>query len=349
KNRVIGGQQQFDWDPFKGNHVITGLSFEESSQYDVRQLANYNPTTGAPLASVQEVLSWNRDTTRQIWALYLQDEWQLPGRVNLTAGVRNDHYSDFGNTVNPRAGLVWSFLENTDLKLLYGKAFRAPNFQELYNINNPAQLGNPDLKPELIETYEAGLAWRLNRFFAANLNFFYSMIDDQIDVDPTATPAPTYANIRNSKTQGIELGLNGAYETDLSWMLSYAYQDPRNADTDRPLPYVPSQRATGSVNYALSQYVNLHTDVLWTGPRPRDKGDSRPEAPSYTTVDLAVTLKNFYKTLEIQTSVRNLFDQRYTDPDTSGGAVNLAGTGPKVPYDFPREGISGFVTVSYRF
>ena len=39
----------------------------------------------------------------------------------------------------------------------------------------------------------------------------------------------------------------------------------------------------------------------------------------------------------------------YKDPDTSGGAVNLAGTGPKVPGDFPCEGISGFLTVSYRF
>jgi iron complex outermembrane receptor protein len=70
---------------------------------------------------------------------------------------------------------------------------------------------------------------------------------------------------------------------------------------------------------------------------------------SYTTVDLAVTLKNFFETLEIQAMVRNLFDQRYKDPDTSGGALNLAGTGPKVPGDFPREGISFFVSAAYRF
>jgi iron complex outermembrane receptor protein len=64
--------------------------------------------------------------------------------------------------------------------------------------------------------------------------------------------------------------------------------------------------------------------------------------PSYTTVDLAVTLKNFFNTLEIQATVRNLFDQRYKDPDTSGGAA-------KIPGDFPREGITAFVTASYRF
>jgi len=347
-DRTIGCQQQFDWNSFTGNHLIAGISFEEMQQSAVRQLTNYNPTTGAPLAFVQEVANWNRDATRQIWAVFLQDEWQLPAGVNLTAGVRGDHFSDFGNTVNPRVGLVWSFLENADLKLLYGQAFRAPNFQELYDINNPVVVGNPSLKPERITTYEAGPAWRLNRFFAASLTYFHSTIDDQIGWDTSTTPYVN-ANIGKSETQGVELGLNGALWTDLYWKLSYAWQDPRNADTDERLPYVPSQRASGSVNYALTRYVNLHTDVLWTGPRPRDVGDSRPEMPSYTTIDLAVTLKNFYKTLEVQTTVRNLFDQRYKDPDTSGGAVNLAGTGPKVPNDFPREGISGFVTASYRF
>jgi iron complex outermembrane receptor protein len=342
KDRTVGGELQVDWDVFKGNHLIAGVSFEELRQYDVRQLANFDPTTGAPLASVQEVVNWNKDANRQIIAAYIQDEWQLPAQVNLTGGLRYDHYSDFGDTLNPRVGLVWSFLENADMKLLYGQAFRAPNFQELYNINNPAQLGNPDLKPEQIQTCEAGLAWRFSRFFAANVNYFNSTIKNQIDVDSTAAPSPTYANLHKSKIQGVELGGSGAFGTDIYWKLSFVYQNPRNADTDQRLPNVPSQRASGSVNYALSKYVNLHSDVLWTGPRPRPQGDTRPEMPDYTTVDLAITLKNFFRTLEIQATIHNLFDQSYKDPDTSG-AKNL------VPGDFPREGISGFVTASYRF
>ena len=351
KDGTFGSELQVDWDVFKGNHLIAGFSFEELQQYDVHQLTNFNPETGAPLGSVQEVANWNKNATRQIFATYLQDEWQLQKQVNLTTGVRYDHYSDFGDTVNPRVGLVWSFLDNADLKLLYGQAFRAPNFQELYNINNPVLVGNPKLKPEQIHTYEAGLAWRFNRFFAANLNYFYSYIYDQIGWVPTTTPSTpaVNANIGNSVTQGIELEANGAYGTGLHWKFSYTYQDPRNADNDQRLPYVPSQRVNAAVNYALTKYVNLHTDVLWTGTRPRDIGDTRPKMPAYATVDLAATIKNFYKTLEIQATVRNLFDARYKDPDTSGGDVNVAGTGPKVPGDFPREGISAVVTASYRF
>jgi len=352
KDRTIGGELQVDWDVFKGNHLIAGFSFDTTRQYDVRQQANFNPLTFSPYATVQDVANWNKDVTRDIWALYLQDEWQLPYRISLTAGVRYDHYSDFGDTVNPRVGLVWSFLDNADLKLLYGQAFRAPNFQELYNINNPALLGNPKLKPEKIQTYEAALGYRLNRYLGASLNYFYSIIDDQIDVAATVTidpvtqqpvpGTPTYANIGKSVTQGIELGLNGDITNELSWKAGYAWQDPRDDKTGRRLPYTPSHRASGSLNYAPAKFVNLHTDIHWTGPRPRTAADTRAEAADYTTVDLAATFKKFYKTMEIQAVVHNLFDRRYTDPDTSGAAKSIPG-------DFPREGISAFVTASYKF
>jgi outer membrane receptor for ferrienterochelin and colicin len=116
KNRTIGGELQVDWDLFKGNHLIAGISFEDMHQFDVKQLANFNPLTGAPLSSVQEVANWNKNATRQIFAAYLQDEWKLPAQINLTAGLRYDHYSDFGDTLNPRVGLVWSFLRKCRFK-----------------------------------------------------------------------------------------------------------------------------------------------------------------------------------------------------------------------------------------
>jgi iron complex outermembrane receptor protein len=343
KDRTLGTEFQVDWDLFKGNHLILGTSFEEMQQYDTKQIANFDPTNPipTPLGSMQEVANWNKDATRRIFALYLQDEWQIIEKLNFTAGVRYDHYNDFGDTTNPRVGLVWNFLENADLKLLYGQAFRAPTFVELYDANNPVVIGNSNLKPEKIKTYEAGLAYRFAQWLGVDLNYFYSAIDDLIDWDRAMTPG-VFSNTGKAKTQGVETGLHGAIIRDLRWKLAYTYQDARNDITGDRLPYVPSQRANGSVNYAMNRYLNLHTDVLWTGPRPRAVGETRPESPSYTVVDLAVTGKNFIKNFEIQASIHNIFDERFFDPDTSG-ALN------KVPGDFPREGISAFVTGTYRF
>jgi iron complex outermembrane receptor protein len=340
-DRTYGGEIQIDWAPFQGNHLIAGLAYEDMKQYGVRQLGNFNPLTGADIGPIQEIANWNRDASRQSRALYLQDEWQPLERLNLTAGVRYDHYSDFGDTINPRAALVWNVLDDVDLKLLYGQAFRAPSFIELYNINNPVEIGNPALKAERIETWEGGVTYRLSRALNMDLNYFYSSIANVIRKDSSTTPAVDI-NSGKFRTQGVEFGLSGKPLTTLQWRLSYAWQDPRDSVTGQRLPYVPTHRASGSLNYGLTRYVNLHTDLHWTGPRPRAPGETRPEMPDYTTVDLAVTARDFYKTLEIQLAVHNLFDQRYKDPDTSGIANSIPG-------DFPREGISVLANVLYKF
>jgi len=44
----------------------------------------------------------------------------------------------------------------------------------------------------------------------------------------------------------------------------------------------------------------------------------------------------------VQVAVHNLFDTRYSDPDTSGAAQ-------KIPGDYPREGISVQANVLYKF
>ena len=54
---------------------------------------------------------------------------------------------------------------------MYGQAFRAPNFSELYATNNPAIIGNPDLGPETIRTYEVGLRYEFTESFSANVNY----------------------------------------------------------------------------------------------------------------------------------------------------------------------------------
>lgn len=340
QDQSINAEVQLDWDPFPGNHVIAGVVSESLKQYDVHRIANFDPLTGAYLGSLQEVANWNKNAERQTTSLYLQNEWRLLDQVAVTAGVRYDDYSDFGDAVNPRAGLVWSILDNTDLKLLYGQAFRAPSFIEMYNINTVSNAGNPDLKPERIETWEAGVAARFSRAFNLDLNYFYSAIDDLITRDATATPA-RYINAGKAVTQGMELGLHGAFDL-LQWKTSYAWQDPRDDVTGRRLADVPSNRATASLNYALTQYLNLYTGLIWTGPRPRDAGDIRPEMPDYTTVDMAVTAHDFLQGLELQVALFNLFDKRYSDPDTSGAAL-------KIPGDFPREGISAQANLLYKF
>jgi iron complex outermembrane receptor protein len=342
KNRTLGSELQFEYEIFEGNNLIFGGLYENIRQFDVKNFANFNPNTLAPLAGgFQDITTWgnfNKDTRREIWAAFIQDEWEIRDNLNLTAGIRYDHYSDFGDTFNPRVGIVWDFMNNAELKLLYGQAFRAPNFLELYNANNPTVLGNPQLKPEEVTTYEAGIGYRFTGKLRLDMNYFYSKIDDMIIRDTSVAPA-RYANKGGAEVKGIEIELTGNYTPSNYWKLSYAYQEPKDSDTGRRLDSVPFQRAAASLNHGLSRYINSHIDILWTGPRMRTSNDTRSKMGSYATVDLTMIAKDIYKNLEIKGSVHNLFDKRYKDPDPSG----------LVSSDFPREGISALISVSYKF
>lgn len=101
------------------------------------------------------------------------------GRLDLSVAARGEHYSDFGNTFNPKVGLSWAPLRRVVVRGCWGTSFRAPNFQDLrqdpnailyfaYPVPDPAApdgvtnaliiRGNePDLGPERATSWTLGV------------------------------------------------------------------------------------------------------------------------------------------------------------------------------------------------
>ena len=124
------------------NHLIrTGTGFYWDDVFEVTESKNFNPNF-SPRANGLEDISdtaeiWLPEKQRTSYYLFAQDEWKLARNWLATTGVRYDHFSDFGNTTNPRLALVWATTDKITTKLLYGKAFRAPSFSELFATSNP--------------------------------------------------------------------------------------------------------------------------------------------------------------------------------------------------------------------
>ncbi len=328
------------------NHLLTGgAMYETVKLYDTKREANFNPLTNAPLGSYQDITSWanyTQNSDRKVWAIYTQDVWNITDTASLTAGLRYDHYSDFNGTTNPRVGFVWEFTTGTSLKLLYGSAFRAPSFNELYYINNPVSVGNPDLKPEKIKTYEAGLEHRFLENYTLRLNYFYNDLEDLIALGekPSGTEPATWENRGSAEVKGIEAELLFDFRDETYGYLNYSYQHPTNADTGERLPDVPSQRANAGINIALWKYLNANISANWTGKRFRADSDTREDLPADTLVNMTIIAKNFYKTLEIRGSVYNLFDESYLDPSP---------VPVKIPHDYPANRRMFLVETRYTF
>lgn len=90
-------------------------------------------------------------STVGIHGQYIRD---LRDTTRLTVGGRYDDYSDVSARFSPRLALVEQLNSTYSLKLLYGEAFRAPTLAETAFINNPTLIGNPNLKHEIVKTWD---------------------------------------------------------------------------------------------------------------------------------------------------------------------------------------------------
>ncbi|ODS32328.1 MAG: TonB-dependent receptor [Candidatus Scalindua rubra] len=340
KYRTIGFENQVNYDVFEGNKLTFGFQYEWVHQHDIKQGANTHPLTIAPLASFTDFskdLPFARKATRQILALYLQDEWNITKDIDLTVGVRHDQFTRFGGTTNPRFGLVWRFVEDAHLKLLFATAFRAPNFNELFFVNNPVKVGNPNLDPEKINTYEVGLGYDFTRHIRGNVNYFFNRIRDRILFDEKSPKQNQ--NLGGARIKGVEAEIKAGFGKDNYAYANYTFQDAEETRDRNRLPDVPVHKANFGVNVELWKYAsaNLHTFI--SGPRPREDGDTRRDLPSHALVNLNFIGKNFMDNFEIRGSVFNLFDKGYDDPAPQN----------TVPTDYPQQGRSFIVELRYQF
>lgn len=134
-----------------------------------------------------------RRYSRQVVSVYTQlhvplvgraDDARRAARLALDLEGRYDHYSDFGGTFNPMARLEWITTPWLKLRASWGRSYRAPKLDDLYdtaqNIDGMAVLSdphspsgrslvlaeqgsNPHLRQETARTWTAGLdvaPWR---------------------------------------------------------------------------------------------------------------------------------------------------------------------------------------------
>lgn len=119
---------------------------------------------------------------RDINGAYLQAQWQIDQNSQFTGGVRYDQYQYNQNNISFRGALVHHLSDTQNLKLLYGEAFRAPSIHDTQAELSSAILGNPELKPERVKTFDIiwQQAWQ-NILLSSNL--FYSTIHDEVVVE----------------------------------------------------------------------------------------------------------------------------------------------------------------------
>ena len=322
------------------NHrVRLGAGYHYLDLYRVDEDKNFGAgLPPADLGPVQTVPAADRflgTNTRKLKYVFMQDEWRLARNWQLVSGIRYDHFSDFGDTLNPRLALVWT-AEQLTTKFLYGSAFRAPSFGDLYNRNNPVSIGNPNLNPEVIDTYELVFDYSFSPDLRAGLNLFYYEMKDLIRIEPVAT------NSGRQTGKGFEFELEYELSPTTLFSANYACQQAKDSVTRASAANAPQQQIFLKLDQQLAPKWRLTTRINAVMDRKRAAGDSRSEIDDYTTLDLNLRGVDVLPGVTLTASVFNLTNTNAREPARYDPVTKSVA----IPGDLPLPGRSFMLTVS---
>jgi outer membrane receptor for ferrienterochelin and colicin len=238
---------------------------------------------------------------------YLQDVIELHKRLTLQLGARVDRHPLLPKVqFSPRGSLVYRFVERQSLRLSIGRAFRGPSFLESYTeLQNGAPqrgatglgLGNANLNPESIVSYELGYQNQASDYFSFEANVYFNTAkdlllfndirqftlqeygdpnNDQAKYDPTVEAFPfsliTYRNSREPYRQiGGELGIRVYPVPGLDIYANYSIHDTapmKKVDAVRAKEQQTSMhKVNAGVQYRARFGLDLSADVSYTSPQ----------------------------------------------------------------------------------
>jgi outer membrane cobalamin receptor len=199
------------------------------------------------------------------YGVFAQDEIRLFEPLLLHAGVRFDRYETFGSATSPRVGLIYTPGAATTVKLLAGRAFRAPNEYEL-SFESPVNKANPRLQPERIETLELVAQRLIGGGVQVSTSRFRNRLSALVNqrVVSTTDPRAVFENAADITSNGVELGVAVNRGRGTTGQLTYSLQRTEDGATELEL--------TNSARHMVKLLLQapLVPRSLTAGERPPD-------------------------------------------------------------------------------
>lgn len=344
---TLGVQLQADWLLFNDHYVVTGFDFNK----DWLIADETRRRRALPGPGLWTTTLYKDKAESDVYALYIQDEWNFAKDFILTAGLRQTWVSTaLKSSTNPllttgsksdnnlvgSVGLTWNGLKNTSLRMLFAQGYRNATLQQLYmgtvHGSSTPTYGNRDLKPEESMNLEFGVRYKHKGFYL-DTALFGSETKNLITTmkHPTIANASIFGNINKAYSYGIDSSLGFGFESiGLTPYASISYLQRRFESvtlktwkTDRPavqgrigLQYENS--TSGKLGYYLDFYSRFADQAEYeSAPNIVDR------TPGWVSLNMAGGLtygSNRQHSLSL--NLNNLLDKRY---NTSTESIPMAG------------------------
>jgi iron complex outermembrane receptor protein len=316
KTQWWGSELQFSFKPHDRVDLVGGLEYHDIYKAEFKNIDQFS-------LHLDEDLDW------QIMAGYVQGEFEIFEFLRIVLGGRVDDYSDLKAEWSPRVAVVVTPFEGTVLKALYGQAFRAPNAYERVYDNGGllgrvvscrrgcagsqrlAILGNEDLEPETITTWEA--IWDQALFGNTRMvvSLYQYEIDDIIAPIYAGPAALQYQNLGEVRSRGVEVMVQTRLKNGIWGHVGFSALRAEDRETGRRIENSPRYLGNLGVSVPLfSEHLFASSELQVVSGRETIDGDEL--STSYNT-NLVLIYKPV-KWANATFGIYNLFDEDQTVP-----------------------------------
>jgi len=184
--------------------------------------------------------------------VYIQDEIRPVSWLLLNGGLRLDRFTDFGTRLTPRAAVVFLPRPQTAIKLLHGRAFRAPNPYERYYYTSALHRGL-DLRPEQIQSTEVVWEESLSKHVRITASAFGYDVEQIIEQRATDAGDIFFENAGRTRGRGVEAEAEGRFDNGIVARLSHTYSRVRDRDSGELVSNAPRHLTMVSVQAPVSR------------------------------------------------------------------------------------------------
>jgi iron complex outermembrane receptor protein len=197
-------------------------------------------------------------------AMYADLNFANNKRISIASGARIEIYSGGRMQLSPQLSFGYRLSKQFMVKASLSHAFRLPTYTDLYYVD-PANLGNPNLKPERAWGYEAGVLWKVLDRVSNEVTVFVRRERDGIDYVRSSVGSPWQAaNIDRLNFTGLEIltkVTRGQQIFDVGYTGIYVGQESTGMLTSKYVRSYPVHQATGGWFGAMPGRVLLRARI----------------------------------------------------------------------------------------
>jgi outer membrane cobalamin receptor len=246
-------------------------------------------------------------------ALFAVNTWNISDNFLVDLGLRQSFDGQFGNYLNPSAGLRYAITPIVAVRGSWAGGQRNPGLDQLYVFDTVHGWDpNPDLKPETGSSWTAGVDVNFSQNLTGQFTYFGSSLDNRL-----GTIAGKWQNIGLVDTNGLEAALQLKIAANWSTFLNYTYTDAQiktGSEKGLQLSLIPYSVLSTGIGYQNAGWqANLYVTYNSGARRAffNNPGQKSTDfAPSFVNLDLSGRIP-LTSNLGLTVYLENLLGEQY--------------------------------------